>query len=318
MSQTKEYFYGPVPSRRLGRSLGLDIFPFKTCSLDCIYCQLGPTSEKTIQRKSYIPVRKITQELKKIITPGLKADYITISGSGEPALNADLGKIIKNIKSITKIPLAVITNSTLMYRRDVRMDCALADLLLPSLDAGDEDTFRKINRPHRNISIKKLINGLSAFREQFSGPIWLEVFLIEGVNTSSEQLEKIKQAVKKIRPDKIQLNTAVRPAPLQNIKPLSHEKLRNIAEMLGPNAEGIADFEALHEKKYTLTTQQNILAMLKRRPCSIMDIASALTGSPAQVSKTLAEMQKKGLLIKTLSNGITFFKIAPNSTNPHT
>jgi len=313
MSKIKKYFYGPVPSRRLGRSLGLDISPFKTCSLDCVYCQLGHTPKKTIRRKSCVPVHHITEELKKIISTGPSADYITISGSGEPTLNTDLAEIIKNIKNITKIPVAIITNSTLMYRRDVRKDCALADLLLPSLDAGDENTFRKINRPHRNISIEKLINGLSAFRKEFNGPIWLEVFLIQGFNTSKEQLKNIKRAVKKIRPDKIQLNTAVRPAALPYIRPLSKQKLRDIAKMFWPNAEVIADFKAVREGKHTLVTQQNILAMLKRRPCSIKDIASALGCNPAQVSKSLADMRKKGLLRTMVTNGITFFSIAENS-----
>lgn len=315
MNRNKKYFYGPVPSRRLGRSLGLDICPFKTCSFDCVYCQLGSVSRKTISRKSLAPVNRISDELKKIINARLNPDYITISGSGEPTLNADLGKIINNIKSITNIPVAIITNSSLMYRKDVRKECALADLLLPSLDAGDENTFRKINRPHRNISIEKLITGLTASRDEFKGPIWLEVFLVEGFNTSTPQLEKIKQAVKKIRPDKIQLNTAVRPASVPGVKPLSPQKLKHIAEIFGPNTEVIADFNAAGQTKHLSADRQNILAMLKRRPCSVNDIASALSINHAEVSKLLAEMQKKQLLETEVKNGITFFKSARNSEN---
>jgi len=151
--------YGPVPSRRLGLSCGIDIVPFKVCTLDCIYCQLGKTALTTIERKEYTPVESVLTELKEALAEGLQADYITIAGSGEPTLNSRLGELIDGLKNLTNIPVAVLTNGTLFYREDVRVDCSRADVIMPSLDAGDEHTFQRINRPNSVISIEKLISG---------------------------------------------------------------------------------------------------------------------------------------------------------------
>ena len=181
MSEEQKYLYGPVPSRRLGLSLGVDIVPFKVCTLDCIYCQLGRTSEKTMERKDYVDVEAVLAELRAKLVEGLEADFITISGSGEPTLNAGLGQLIEGIKKITNIPVAVLTNGTLLTNQSVRADCARADVVMPSLDAGDDQTFRKVNRPHKDISIENLIAGLCAFRNEFAGQMWLEVFFCRRV-----------------------------------------------------------------------------------------------------------------------------------------
>ena len=172
-----------MPSRRLGRSLGVDIVPRKVCTLDCVYCQVGRSTEITVERKEYVAIEPVISELKSRIAKGLQADFITISGSGEPTLNSRLGDLIGEIKKITNIPIAVLTNGTLFFDASVRADCAKADVVLPSLDAGDEATFQKINRPHKDISIEKLISGLCQFRREYKGQIWLEVFFIEGINT---------------------------------------------------------------------------------------------------------------------------------------
>ena len=242
MAEKKKYLFGPVPSRRLGRSLGVDIMPFKTCSLDCVYCQLGPTTKKTIERKGYIAIEPVLTELKNRLAEGLQADFITISGSGEPTLNSHLGKLIDGIKRITNIPVAILTNGTLFYRQDVRADCARADVVLPSLDAADKQTFERINRTHSELSIENVISGLCAFRAEYAGQIWLEVFLIEDFNTDTEQIAEIKKAIERIGPDKVQLNTAVRPTACAGIKKVSAEKLQAIAAQLGRNCEVIADF----------------------------------------------------------------------------
>jgi len=181
VAEEKKYLYGPVPSRRLGLSLGVDIVPFKVCTLDCVYCQLGRASRKTIERREYVPVKAVLAELKERLAQGVKADFITISGSGEPTLNSQLGELIDGIKKITDIPVAILTNGTLLYRQNVRADCAKADVVLPSLDAGDEQTFQKMNRPYSGLSIEKLIEGLLAFRNEFAGEFVLEVFFVEGL-----------------------------------------------------------------------------------------------------------------------------------------
>jgi len=196
VAKEKKYLFGPVPSRRLGLSLGVDVVPFKVCTLDCIYCQLAKTTHRTIERKDYVPVESVLAELKDNLAQAIKADFITISGSGEPTLNSRLGELIDGIKKLTSIPVAILTNGTLLYRQDVRADCCCADVVLPSLDAADEQTFQKINRPHPELSIKKLIEGLCTFRDEYAGQIALEVFLIDGFNTDTEQIAKIKDGVK--------------------------------------------------------------------------------------------------------------------------
>jgi len=308
VAEERKYLYGPVPSRRLGRSLGVDIVPFKVCTLDCIYCQLGRTTEKTIERKDYVPVEAVLAELKSRLAEGLQADFITISGSGEPTLNSRLGELIDGIKEATNIPAAILTNGTLLYREDVRADCARADVVVPSLDAGDEQTFRKINRPHRDISIEKLIAGLCAFRDGFSGQIWLEIFFIEGVNTDSEAIGKIKDAIKRIRPDKIQLNTAVRPTAVVGVKRLDAEKLQVIAEKLGEKCEVVADFSPGWRGKHFEGKAEDVLSMLKRRPCSLNDICSGLGIVRNEALKYITHLQQQGVIGSEQKDGTTFFK----------
>jgi wyosine [tRNA(Phe)-imidazoG37] synthetase (radical SAM superfamily) len=203
----KQYIFGPVPSRRLGRSLGVDIVPFKLCPLDCVYCQLGRTTDKVSARKDYAPIDEVMSELKQRLDEGTKADFITISGSGEPTLHSRLGELINRIKAATKIPVAVLTNGVLFDDPLVRADCSRADVVLPSLDAADRQTFERVNRPCAGISIENVISGLCLFRNQFKGRIWLEVFIVEGVNTDPQQIAALRAAIERIKPDKVQLNT---------------------------------------------------------------------------------------------------------------
>ena len=308
MSEEQKYLYGPVPSRRLGRSLGVDIVPFKVCTLDCIYCQLGRTSEKTTERKDYVDVEAVLAELRERVAEGLEADFITISGSGEPTLNAGLGQLIKGIKKITNIPVAVLTSGTLLTNQSVRADCAKADVVMPSLDAGDAQTFRKVNRPHKDISIENLIAGLCAFRNEFAGRIWLEVFFVEGLNTDAEQIGKIKDAIELIRPDKIQLNTAVRPTPEPGVKRLDAEKLHAIAEKLGEKCEVVADFSRQRCTGHIERKAEDVLSMLKRRPCSLNDICSGLGIGRNEALKYISHFQQQGVIDSEEKDGIIFFK----------
>lgn len=309
MTGEKKYFYGPVPSRRLGLSYGVDIVPFKVCTLDCIYCQLGKSTDLTIERSNYGPIEPILAELKESVTEGLKSDFITIAGSGEPTLNSQLGKLIEGIMKITDIPVSILTNGTLFYKEDVRVDCAKADVVMPSLDAGDAETFQKVNRPHRDINIENLISGLSKFRDEFSGQIWLEVFFIESLNTKSDQIAKIRNAIDRIRPDKVQLNTAVRPTAEPNLKRLDIETLRAIATQLGPQCEIIADFSTLHHVNFPENKVDDVLSILKRRPCSLDDISSGLGIGPNEALKYISHLQHKGLIHSKQKDGIIFFKV---------
>src|SRR4030042_7030693 len=204
-SQKIQHIFGPVPSRRLGRSLGIDLIPSKTCTYDCLYCQVGRTTEKTITRKSWVNIDEVIAELKTKLLA--KPDYITLSGSGEPTLFDGCGRLIEKIKQITNIPVAVITNGSLLFMPEVRKELLAADVVMPSLDAGDEETFKKINRPCSRITFDKMLQGLIDFRKEFKGKYWLEVFLVAGLNDSDEQIDKIAACIEKIQPDKVQLNT---------------------------------------------------------------------------------------------------------------
>ncbi|MFH1616007.1 MAG: radical SAM protein [Planctomycetota bacterium] len=307
MSQTKQYLFGPVPSRRLGLSLGIDCVPLKVCTLDCVYCQLGRSSDKTVFRKDYVPIDQVIEQLRHKIDTGLHADYITLSGSGEPTLNSRIADLIRSIKSVTNINIAILTNGTLFNDPAVRADCVEADLVLPSLDAGNQAAFQRINRPHNTIILENLIQGLCDFRTEFAGRIWLEVFLIEGYNTDNAQIDDIKTAIDRIRPDKVQLNTAVRPTTEPGIKPLDPEKLRQIARRLGPNAEVIADFAAARHNLPNKPQQADILEMLRRRPCSIEDISAALAIHPTQVAKEIQLLAKNHLITQKKTGSRTFF-----------
>ncbi len=309
MAGEKKYFYGPVPSRRLGRSFGVDIVPFKVCTLDCVYCQLGKTTDRTIERKDYGPIEPILAGLRETLAKGLEADFITIAGSGEPTLNSRLGELIDCIKKITDIPVAILTNGTLLYKEDVRADCAKADVVMPSLDAGDEQTFQKVNRPHNDISIENLISGLCTFREEFAGRIWLEVFFVEGLNTDAEKIAKIRNAIKLIRPDKVQLNTAVRPTAEADIKRLDAEKMQAIAARLGPKCEVVADFSLSHHGRGLENKAEDVLSILKRRPCSLNDICSGLGIGRNEALKYVTSLEHKGIIHSERKDGRVFFKV---------
>ena len=307
-AKEKKYVFGPVPSRRLGLSLGVDIVPFKVCSLDCIYCQVGETTQRTIKRKEYVPVEAVLTELKEKLDEGLDADFITFSGSGEPTLHAKLGKIIEGVKKITDKRIAVLTNGTLFWDKSVRADCAKADVVLPSLDAGDEQTFRRINRPHSGISMKKLISGLKAFSSEFAGQIWLEVFFVEGLNTDDEQIEKIKNIIEQINPDKVQINTAVRPTAMPGLTRITPRFLKDIADKIGQKAEVVADFSYNVGGKHIENKAENVLLMLKRRPCSLNDISAGLGIGSAETLKFVDYFLGKALIESIEKDGITFFK----------
>jgi len=295
----------------LGRSLGIDIVPAKACTLDCVYCQIGRTTDKSVERKNYTDIEAVLAELKERLVTGLKADFITISGSGEPTLHSRLGELINGIKKITDIPVAIITNGTLLYRPDVRADCAKADVVLPSLDAGDEQTFQKINRPHTDISIEKLISGLCAFRKEYAGQIWLEVFFVEGLNTDSEQIAKIKSAIERICPDKVQLNTAVRPTAETNIKSVDAEKLKLIASRLGEKCEVVAGFLSRHHVEHFESKAEDVLSMLKRRPCTLEDVCRGLDINRNEVLKYITSLKGQGVIDSEEKGGTIFFKANP-------
>lgn len=308
MAEETKYLFGPVPSRRLGLSLGVDIVPLKTCTQNCIYCQLGVFGVQTVERKPYVPIEAVLSELRARIAEGLQADYITLSGSGEPTLNSEMGRLIDGIKKITTIPVAVLTNGTLLADPAVRADCAKADVVLPSLDAGDEATFKKINCPHKDINFSAFVEGLCKFRAGFTGEIWLEVFFCEGINTGDKEIEKIRAAILLIGPDKVQLNTVVRPVADESVVPVEPAKLADIAKRLGPDVEVIADFSGLEGEGNVEANTENIFEMLKRRPCSLEDICNGLGIHRDEALKHLAHLEAASLITSQPAGDTVFFK----------
>jgi len=236
-----KYIYGPVKSRRLGLSLGVSLTPYKVCSFDCIYCQLGKTIQRTGQRKEYVNIDEISAELKLWLaenrTKTGELNYITLSGAGEPTLNIGIGGVIAAIKQLTAIPVAVLTNSSHLSDPEVRKAIIAADLIVPSLDAATQDIFERLNQPEKGIKISAIIEGLVALRKEFSGRIWLEVMLINGVNDQPEQIKELKLAIERINPDKIQLNSPVRKTLQQDVSGLDQPRLKEIAVILGNKTE---------------------------------------------------------------------------------
>lgn len=288
------HIYGPVPSRRLGFSLGVDIIPFKTCTLDCIYCQLGPTAKKTLQRKEYYSQSEILTQIKKKLASGQRIDTLTFSGSGEPTLNKILEKLIKKIKKISFIPVAVLTNSTLFTDKTVRSALMSADLVIPSLDAATQEVFLQTNRPCSPLNIEDIVEGLEAFRQEFRGSIWLEIMLVKGVNDSPSHIQKLKESVSRIKPDKIQLNTVVRPPAEKFAQPLSLEEIEKIRKKFGKNCEIIAEFDKKALKSSQKDLEGPILAMIQRRPVTLSDISVALGKHENEVTKCLDILLEEG------------------------
>ncbi|MDD5032494.1 MAG: radical SAM protein [Patescibacteria group bacterium] len=246
------YFYGPVPSRRLGFSLGVNLTPKKLCTFNCVYCQLGETTKKTIKRFFYVDPVELKKELTKIINRNPKIDYISISGSGEPTLHKSLDKIIDTIREATnnKYRVCVITNSSLLYKKEVRKELEKADLIIPSLDAATNKSFSRIDKPHKQITLKKIVDGLINLRKEFKGKIWLEIMLLGGINDSLKEAGIFKKLVAKIKPDKVQLNLPIRPAGASIALP-DYERVKKIKKIIGKKCEIVSSFYKAAQKNFS-------------------------------------------------------------------
>jgi wyosine [tRNA(Phe)-imidazoG37] synthetase (radical SAM superfamily) len=292
-----KYIFGPVPSRRLGRSLGVDLVPYKTCTFDCIYCDLGRTTHKTIVRESYVKPEEIRRELEFTLpTLSKEPDYITLSGSGEPTLNENIGEIIHHIKDLTSIPLAVLTNGSLFSLQKVRKALAGADVVIPTLDAINDVTFQCLNRPHPSLDIQEIISGLIRFRNEYQGQIWLEVVFCRGINDDKGEVEKLKGVIERIQPDRIQLNTPVRPPAEEFAYPLTTLQLEEIRKKWGDKAEIISEFTAPLGEELNSVKDTEILNLIKRRPCTTEDISKALGLRIDEAVKHLDHLTKTGTI----------------------
>ncbi len=311
----RPHIFGPVPSRRLGRSLGVDVVPFKTCTYDCIYCQLGPTTRKTVAREYHVPVARVLDELTSALEAGATPDYVTVSGSGEPTLCQGLAELIAGIKSRTAIPVAVLTNGSLLWQREVREDMAAADLVIPSLDAGDPEMFAIVNRPDPAITFEKMVSGLHEFRQGFAGAIWLEVFLLEGLTATPRHVEKIAGFVDKVQPDRVQLNSIARPPADPLARGVAHARLEELAGLCGDRAEVIMAPPASAVAGGGTTNALRIMELLRRRPCTLQDVATGLGLHPNEVLKYTPALVRDGKIELCDVEGASYYKVAARCAN---
>ena len=303
-----DYVFGPVPSRRLGRSLGVDLVPFKVCTYDCIYCQLGRTREKTVERGDYVPVGEVLRQVGERLASGVAIDTVTMSGSGEPTLNVSIGEVIAGVKEMTEIRVAVLTNGSLFGVEEVRRGCSGADLVFPTLSAGSEEVFQRIHRPAPGLTLAGLVEGLAAFRKEFAGEMWLEVFVLAGINDNEEEMRAIKGLAEGIGPDRVQLNTAVRPASEAEAEAVSRGRLEALAEVFGSAGEVIADFSRASGDHVHVVGKEDVLGMLRRRPCTVEDIAGGMGMHRNEVLKYVGALVREGSVRREAREGREYYR----------
>lgn len=289
-------------SRRLGVSLGVDLIPYKYCPLNCVYCEVQRTTHLSSERQEFFPIDEIIGELKDVLSDRPPLDYITFSGAGEPTLYSKIGQIVSFIKeNYPEYKLALITNSILLTDPLVRNEVLACDISLPSLDAVSQDVFEKINRPHAGILAEDIVEGLIQFRQVFQGQIWLEVFIIPDVNDSDAELEKLAEAISKVNPDRVQINSLDRPGTEAWVKASPLKTLKRIKSYFESKLS--MEIEIIAKVNYDRKTEHlddeavdQIQATLKRRPCTAEDLSHTLELHINEVSKILRQLHSEGLL----------------------
>ena len=317
--------YGPVPSWRLGRSLGIDpILPPKTCTFDCIYCQLGKTRNKVGITEDYKPKVKVENVVKdfkeKIREIDLKTvDYITFSGTGEPTLNPFIGKMVEKLRELVEgIPFAILTNSSLIFREDIKRALCNFDLVAAKLDAPSQELFERINRPAKGLKLKMIIENLKLLRREMHGKLALQIMFLKTsdgnmLNSRAEVVEKLVEITNEIGPDEVQINTPYRPPSESYVKPLTNEELMAITDIFKRNTSGIEVHSRLFPRKLRKTKVEAetlevvIIELLKRRPCKIKDITDSLGIPESEVRKCLDSLHAKGLVKLVKYKGDSYY-----------
>jgi len=298
-----------VPSRRLGLSLGVDIIPKKLCSLDCVYCEVGVTDKRGLARKEYLPAGEIIAEVKQVASEYPDLDYITLSGSGEPTLNSKIGDIIRGIKQFTSVPVAVLTNGTLLDQPQVRRDLMDADVVSPSLDAVTPAVFELVDRPNPKLRIDRIIDGIKSFRKEYRGEMWIEILFVQGMNDHDDEVYKMKQVLDEIRPDRIHLNTVVRPPAYSIAKPVDERRMNEIRAILGGRSEVIGTHPARAHGEHAAETQA-ILALLKRRAMTVDQMADSLGMQREKLLAAIGTLVGSETVRKNEFNGETYYQAA--------
>jgi wyosine [tRNA(Phe)-imidazoG37] synthetase (radical SAM superfamily) len=292
-----KHVFGPVPSRRLGRSLGIDPIPFKTCNWNCIYCQLGRTSPLTVRREEFIAAEEILEQVRAAVAgrAASEIDWITFVGSGEPTLHARLGEMIREVKSFTTLPVAVITNGSMLHDATVRQELLAADAVLPSVDAGSEELYRRINRPAPQLDFRRFIEGLVQFRAEYAGKFWVEVMLIKGVNDTEEALQLLSAVLEQIRPDEVHINVPVRPPTEPWVEPPGEEAVLRALALLGRSARVLHPAQGDFDLSGFTDLTEAVVAVITRHPMSEEELLRALARwQPEEVQRVLGQLEAGG------------------------
>jgi wyosine [tRNA(Phe)-imidazoG37] synthetase (radical SAM superfamily) len=311
--RTYRHLYGPVPSRRLGRSLGIDLVPHKICTYDCIYCQIGNTTGKTLVRKEYVPVREILEEVGCFLEEeNSSIDHLSLAGSGEPTLHSKIRSIIEGLKKITLILVAVITNGFLLWEPEVREDLLQADIVLPSLDAVSQEVFVRINRPRAGYSIEKVIEGMVEFRKVYKGQIWLEILFCKGVNDGKEELMRMKKVTDRIQPDRIHLNTIIRPPSEKWAAPLNQKEMEEIQVFFGERASIISEFDRHPPSLLEKDIKEEIIKILRRRPLSLSDLSKGMGIPQNELDKYIKPLVQERKIQTRIFDDSIYYQIIEN------
>ncbi|WP_244083424.1 radical SAM protein [Desulforhabdus sp. TSK] len=303
--------FGPVPSRRLGRSLGIDVIPAKTCTYDCVYCESGPTTHLTIRRHSFIDPGRVMHDLESYFHDYPQgADVLTFSSAGEPTLYEPLGQLLGDIKRrFPQLPLVVLTNGSLLWDPRVRQDLSAADRVVPSLDAATLDVFQRINRPHPTLDLPRILEGLQAFRKEYSKQFYLEIMLVAGINDHAEELLEIRRAVDRLRPDRIELNTVVRPPAYGYARGLSGKAMEEVLRFFPAETSGVIGcFEGAAPVMDSQDLPSRVLELVRRRPCTLPEMAASLGVPLESLGDTLFHLLQKNHLIRYRFNDLDYYR----------
>ena len=303
---TPSYVFGPVPSRRLGLSLGVDLIPPKTCTFDCLYCEVGRTTDKTVSPKPFVPVSEVIAQVERRLS-GCSPDAVTLAGSGEPTLHSEIDQVIESLHEITDTRIALLTNGSLFWDEAIRQRARKADIIMPTLSSAQEQTFRRIHRPHPALDLDTIVGGLKRLRREYDGQLFLEVVLLAGINDTEAELEGLKRLIMEISPDKIQLNTVVRPPSDARAKPLDRKMLEDIKLFFGDKAEIVVDAPLAKKALMSDSLARDLVDMVRRRPLRLTDMANSLGQSMDRVQDLVKGLIIKGYIIEKKHSGEIFY-----------